>query len=187
MNKLLSSSGSDTENQVGIDAHMQEMETLLCLASDDVRMVGIWGMGGIGKTTLVRAVYSRISYQFEGCSFLENVAEDLKKKGLIGLQEKLLSHLLEEENLNMKELTSIKARLHSKKVLIVLDNVNDPTILECLIGNRDWFGQGSRIIITTRDKRLLLSHKVNLYKVHKFNDDEALEFLARYSLKHELL
>ena len=36
LNKLLSSSGSDTENQVGIDAHIQEMETLLCLASDDV-------------------------------------------------------------------------------------------------------------------------------------------------------
>ncbi|RVW19356.1 TMV resistance protein N [Vitis vinifera] len=178
LNKLLSTSSSDIENLVGIDARIQEMKTLLCLASDDVRMVGIWGMGGIGKTTLVRAVYSRISYQFEGCSFLENVAEDLKKKGLIGLQEKLLSHLLEEENLNMKELTSIKARLHSKKNLVHLS-------MHYSHINRLWKGikvleklkvvdlSHSKSLIETPDfsrvpnlERLVLEGCISLHKVH---------------------
>ena len=108
-------------------------------------------MGWIGKTTVARGLYNKISRQFEAQSFLEDVGKVLVNKGLIKLPQKFLSQLLEEENLNMKELTSIKARLRSKKVLIVLDNVNDSTILECLIGNRDWFGRGSRIIITTRD------------------------------------
>ena len=188
LNKLLTTSISDTVNLVGIDARMQEIEMRLCLEFDDFLMVGIWGMGGIGKTTLARAIYRKIRGQFEACCFFENVEEDLANEGLIKLQQKFLAQLLEEPNLNMKVLTSIKGRLHSKKVLIVLDNVNDPIILKCLVGNRDWFGQGSRIIITTRDERLLISHGVlNCYEARRFNYDEAKRFLSHYLLKHEIL
>ncbi|KAJ9676005.1 hypothetical protein PVL29_024807 [Vitis rotundifolia] len=168
LNKLLNICIGDTEKLVGIDAR-------------------IWGMGGIGKTTLARFLYNKISRQFEAHSFLEDVGKVLANEGLIKLQQIFLSSLLEEKDLNMKGLTSIKARLHSKKVLVVLDNVNDPTIFECLIGNQDWFGPGSRIIITAREKCLLISHGVDYYEVPKFNSSEAYEFIKRHSLKHELL
>ena len=52
LNKLIITHSSDNENLVGMDARIQEMEMLLSLESDDVRMVGIWGMGGIGKQPL---------------------------------------------------------------------------------------------------------------------------------------
>ena len=112
-------------------------------------------MGGTGKTTLAKVVYNKIKSQFEACSFFENVGEYLANNGLLKLQKRFLSQLLEEPNLNMKVLTSIKQRLHSKKVLVVLDNVNDPIILKGLVGNWDWFGRESRIITTTRDKQLI--------------------------------
>ncbi|KAJ9676002.1 hypothetical protein PVL29_024806 [Vitis rotundifolia] len=187
LNKLLNICIGDTEKLVGIDARIQEIKMRLCLELDDVRMIGIWGMGGIGKTTLARVLYNKISRQFEAHSFLEDVGKVLANEGLIKLQQIFLSSLLEEKDLTMKGLTSIKARLHSKKALVVLDNVNDPTIFECLIGNQDWFGRGSRIIITTRDKCLLISHDVDYYEVPEFNSGEAYEFIKHHSLKHELL
>ena len=48
---------------------------LLDIESNDVRMVGIYGLGRIGKTTIIKAIYNRIFNYFEGRSFLENIRE----------------------------------------------------------------------------------------------------------------
>ncbi|XP_034199066.1 TMV resistance protein N-like [Prunus dulcis] len=42
------------------------MNKLLDLGENDVRMVGVWGTGGIGKTTIAKAVYNSIAHKFEG-------------------------------------------------------------------------------------------------------------------------
>ena len=42
----------------------------------------------------------------------------------------------------------------SKKVLVILDDVDKLEQLNALARSRDWFGSGSRIIITTRDANL---------------------------------
>lgn len=55
----------------------------------------------------------------------------------------------------------IQNSLRFKRVLMVLDDVDDLGQLEYLVGDHDWFGRGSRIIITTRDKHLLNAHRVN--------------------------
>ena len=184
LNRLFHISSSDAKNLVGINSSLQEMELLLCIESREVRMVGIWGMAGIGKTTLAKAICQHISGHFEACSFLENVGDDLEKRGFLGLEEKFLSQLLEDRNLNIKGLSSIKARLHFKKVLIVIDDVNSSKILKVVVGKHDWFGQGSRIIVTTRNKHLLVMHGVDeVYEVRKLNNDDALELFSHYAFK----
>ena len=67
-NKLIGTSSCYAEGLVGMDSP-------LCIGLDNVRSVGIWGMGVIGKTTIARAIYEQIYTQFEGCCFLENVRE----------------------------------------------------------------------------------------------------------------
>ncbi|KAL6329266.1 hypothetical protein AAG906_015461 [Vitis piasezkii] len=46
-NELNDASSCNMEALVGMDSHIQNMVSLLCIGSDDVRMVGIWGMAGI--------------------------------------------------------------------------------------------------------------------------------------------
>ncbi|KAI5349922.1 hypothetical protein L3X38_002813 [Prunus dulcis] len=83
-----------------------------------------------------------------------------------------------------KGVTMIKEWLRGRKVLLVLDDVDDMEQLHKLVGACDWFGVGSRIIITTRDKQLLTAHHVNLiHEVKILDDPEALELFCWHAFK----
>ena len=61
---------------VGMHSPMEELEKLLILDSnDDVRVVGICGMGGIGKTTLATILYEKISRQYDVSCFVDDVSK----------------------------------------------------------------------------------------------------------------
>ncbi|XP_020409661.1 TMV resistance protein N [Prunus persica] len=177
------------EHPVGMQAQVQVMNELLDLGESDVRMIGVWGTGGIGKTTIAKAVYNSIAHKFESCSFLANVRErSTSHEGSVGLQENLLSDIQRVKNLKVtnvdKGVTMIKEWLSRRKVLLVLDDVDDMEQLHKLVGARDWFGVGSRIIITTRDKQLLTAHEVNLiHEVKILDDDKALELFCWHAFK----
>ncbi|KAJ9675886.1 hypothetical protein PVL29_024718 [Vitis rotundifolia] len=188
-NKLIDASSSNMEGLVGMGSRILDMAQLLDIGSDDVQMVGIWGMAGIGKTTIAYQVYKKIYAQFDECCFLPNVREDSQRHGLPYLQEKLLSQILKGGNLNRGNFNDginfIQERLQSRKVLIVLDDVDMHEQLEALAGNHYWFGAGSRIIITTKDKALLNMHGVDsVYKAGGLKYIEALELFCWYAFKH---
>ncbi|XP_054817710.1 TMV resistance protein N-like [Prosopis cineraria] len=78
----------------------------------------------------------------------------------------------------------IKSMLSNRKMLLVLDDVSDISQLENLAGNQGWFGKGTLIIITTRDKHLLLSHGVSTcYDIKFLTDDESLELFHQNAFK----
>ncbi|PWA76386.1 hypothetical protein CTI12_AA137360 [Artemisia annua] len=175
------------ENLIGMGSRVRDVKSLLRKGDDDVLMIGIWGMGGIGKTTIARAVYHQISYEFEGSSFLEDVRENgSDKRGLKSLQEKLLSEILMQEHFHVKNCDDgkfhIQKRLGGKKLLVVLDDVDNFKQLEFLCGSREWFGSGSRIIVTTRDEHLLCYGQEN-YAPQLLKETEAMKLFSRYAFK----
>jgi hypothetical protein len=79
---------------------------------------------------------------------------------------------------------TIQNSLCRKKVLLVLDDVNELNQLENLAGTQDWFGPGSRVLITTRDKHLLMTHGVHkTYEVGMLFPNEALNLFSLKAFK----
>ncbi|MCI17571.1 TMV resistance protein N-like, partial [Trifolium medium] len=78
----------------------------------------------------------------------------------------------------------LQERLHQKKIFLVLDDVNKVEQLNALCGSHEWFGQGSRIIITTRDDDLLGKLEVHhRYRMKEMGDNESLELFSWHSFK----
>ncbi|KAL6315878.1 hypothetical protein AAG906_012214 [Vitis piasezkii] len=168
---------------IGMDSYFVEMILqMINPLSNDVRMVGIYGLGGIGKTTIAKVSFNHIASDFMITSFIANVRECSKSKGLLHLQKQLLrdcSMRRVESLSNVDEgISMIKARLCFKKVLLVLDDVDNSSQLEALAGDHNWFGPGSRIIITTREKHLLGHEMDALYEAKNLGHKEAVELFS---------
>ncbi|KAL4326561.1 hypothetical protein AHAS_Ahas13G0012400 [Arachis hypogaea] len=116
---------------------------------------------GIAKTTHATALYDRISYQFDASCFVENVCKIYMDGGAMAIQKQILRQALDEKNLDTYSPSEISGiitnRLHSIKVLVVLDNVDHLKQLEELAIKPKLLCEGSRIIITTRDEHILCS------------------------------
>ncbi|GJT33265.1 TMV resistance protein N-like protein isoform X1 [Tanacetum coccineum] len=174
------------EDLVGMKTRLQDLKAQLDIGSGGVRMVGIWGVGGGGKTTLASSVYHEISFLFEGCCFLGDIREQSVKYGLEKLQEKILCGVLKQKQVEVDGVEEgklmIGSRLWHKKVLIVLDDVNHLNHLNALAGSRDWFGDGSRILITTRDSHILNVHRVDvIHHISLFNNEEGIELFCKHA------
>ncbi|PRQ30569.1 putative TIR domain, winged helix-turn-helix DNA-binding domain-containing protein [Rosa chinensis] len=172
------------ERWVGMDKHIIQLVELLCLNSRDVHIVGIWGMGGIGKTTIADVVFHRLSFEFEACCFINHVREASETKhGLLyDLRNDLFRTLLKDEKIRITTpsigSSFMRERLRRTKALIVLDDVSEFSQLKFLAGGDfNLFGPGSRILVTTRDKRIFRKgvDDDKIYEVQELDVDEALE------------
>jgi hypothetical protein len=178
------------EHPVGVEARVQDVIRLLNNGGPEhTTIVGIWGIDEVGKTTIAKATYNQMGFSFEGQSFLEHVGELWERRdGQVSLQQKLLSNIYKTAKIQIDTVESGKMvlceRLRRKRIFLVLDNVNKLEQLNALCGSREWFGHGSRIIITTSDKHILSSlHVDHVYRMKYMDTTESLELFSWHAFK----
>ncbi|EEF27935.1 transferrin, putative [Ricinus communis] len=146
-------------NLKGWDSQVIKPESKLIeeIVADISKKLSVWGMAGIGKTTIAGAIFDRISAEFEGKFFVPDVREELKRARW--------------------------NKLSKKKILIVLDDVTSSQQLKSLIGELSLYGLGTRIIVTSRDKQVLKNGCTKIYEVKKLNYSEALYLFRIHAFK----
>ncbi|XP_059075736.1 TMV resistance protein N-like [Cryptomeria japonica] len=154
---------------------------------NDIVIVGIMGLGGSGKPTLVTHLYNTKRSQFSRCCYLS----DVSKKNLPSLQKRLLTDLLGFQPYLHIENTSrgrslLRDRLRVFKVLIVLDEVDNTEQIEnLLLVVKDVLGNGSLILVTSRDRDLLARSQIEvLYDVQLLDIKDAHELFCWHAF-HE--
>ncbi|KAF3778177.1 hypothetical protein EJ110_NYTH43986 [Nymphaea thermarum] len=96
---------------VGIKSRANDIIKILDINSKDAKMVGIHGMGGLGKTTVAKAVYNKISRLFDFHSFISDIRKKcLVPDGLVKLQSQLMLASILYKNRDTKHWDEIMKR-----------------------------------------------------------------------------
>ncbi|XP_027346359.1 putative disease resistance protein At4g11170 [Abrus precatorius] len=189
--KKLSQSISMLPNQdlVGMESRVEKIEELLCLDSvNDVGVVGICGMPGIGKTELGHALYRRISHQYDFRCYIDDVSKIFRYSSTLGLQKQLLRQVLNDQNLDIYNVPAgtdlVQRRLRHTRALIILDNVDNIDQLNKLALKPNQLCAGTRIIIISIDEHILRAYKVNrVYRVQPLTWDNAIQLFCKHAFK----
>ncbi|KAK8277658.1 hypothetical protein V6Z12_D10G285800 [Gossypium hirsutum] len=182
--KLMNNKSSTAfEELVGID--YQKKTILKLINQKDCRVIGLWGMAGIGKTTLANVVYHEICSKFKSCWFLQNVREKIRQQGMESLRNNFVSKILNQQiDILTPSIGSafIRERLNNKKVIVVVDDVDDPDLIDYL--GVKHFGDGSKIILISRDRQVLKNGGADkIHKVNRLNEKSSLQLFSTFAFK----
>uniref|UniRef100_A0A6V7QW08 Disease resistance protein RPM1-like n=1 Tax=Ananas comosus var. bracteatus TaxID=296719 RepID=A0A6V7QW08_ANACO len=182
---------------VGLDKPKADLIKWITEKEKSLRVISVVGMGGIGKTTLVKKVYASlelayrfnrhawitVSQSFEVKEILKNLIRQFHNAPPKGIEtKKREDHTKEIETMGGEELTQkIQDKLQNNRYLIVLDDVWTVPAWEVLKPALPDNNNGSRIVVTTRNATLAAhcsTPSTCVYQLQPLSDEESLKLLC---------
>ncbi|XP_059074491.1 disease resistance protein RUN1 isoform X2 [Cryptomeria japonica] len=169
---------------VGLDKILQDFERSVLQSSKNVKIVGITGMGGCGKTTLAKQYYNKMIQSSYRCSFLF----DVSTKHLYEMQKKMFRDLGGSEDVSFDSIEEGKAilteHLSFVQVFIILDNVDHIDQLESLLPIKDDLGHGSVVVVISQNSHIFTLWGIpsdSIFKMEEFNSGHSMELFCWHS------
>eukprot|EP00253_Pinus_taeda_P021592 PITA_21592 len=177
----------------GLDEKIEHFENEFLLQQQEQSgkplVLGIVGLGGIGKTTLAKELFNRKSSQYKRCCFLSDVRENAGKGTLISLQKKLLKDLIGSDpriDCIDEGMEKLKQHLSSFHALIVVDDVDHVDQIDSLLPDQTVIPSDSLVLITSRNKDILTSSGIensSIYKLTGLSKQHSLELFCFHAFK----
>ncbi|KAB2084073.1 hypothetical protein ES319_A05G310100v1 [Gossypium barbadense] len=177
----------DESNVYGRDDEKEEIMKLLDpqnLSENQIAVIPIVGMGGLGKTTVAQLIYNdpRVDKWFDRKAWVCVSEEFDAFKVTKTILEEIKCSCDGNHNLNQLQL-KLKEQLSGKKYLIILDDV----------WNKNYFhwkdlaspftsgAKNSKIILTTRDENVAaIMRSVPTYHLDVLSDDDCWKLFAKH-------
>lgn len=160
-------------------------EIWTCLEKDEIQSIGVWGMGGIGKTTVVTHIYNHLLQNSStfGQVYWVTVSQESSTRDLQdAIAKELNIDFSEEGDDNKRSALLFKALQKVKKFVLIFDDmweVHEPEQVGIPLG------VGGKLIITTRSRNICSRMCCKEIKVKLLSTEEAWELfdktLGRYS------
>ncbi|KAK7401000.1 hypothetical protein VNO78_12309 [Psophocarpus tetragonolobus] len=157
--------------------------------SNDIEVITVLGMGGLGKTTLVQCLYndSEVQKHFDLAAWA-CVSDDFD---ILKVTKKIVESLTSKDshitNLDVLRV-ELKNNVRDKKFLVVLDDLWNEKYNDWhnLIAPFSSGKKGSKIIVTTRQQRVAkITHTFPTYELQPLSDENCWHILARHAFGNE--
>ncbi|GLJ48025.1 hypothetical protein SUGI_1014210 [Cryptomeria japonica] len=170
------------KHPVGIDEAVHNFEKIRLQSGGLIQIVGIWGMGGSGKTTLAKKIFNDRRSVMDRSSFLFDLRDAAGKGLMVEKQKRLLEDLdFKDESFDNVDIGKgiLESRLRSVSVLIILDDVDHTDQFDALLPAREKLGQRSLIVVTTRELDVLIAWGISaVYEMRPLNSIHAKQLFC---------
>ncbi|GAU22725.1 hypothetical protein TSUD_138500 [Trifolium subterraneum] len=187
--RTLSSSIVDQSFMVGRKNDKEKLINMLLSDGGNIGIVPIFGMGGVGKTTLAQLLYNdkEVQGHFDVKAWVCVSEEFDVLRVCRTLLESITSSVWESDNLDFLRV-KLKQNLKDKRFLFVLDDVwNDSysdwhELMTPFIDGKS----GSRVIITTRQQKVAeVTHTFPIHKLEPLSDQDCWSLLSKHAFRSE--
>jgi hypothetical protein len=140
-------------------------------------VISVWGMGGLGKTTLVKEVYQsqELSILFDKRACI-TVMRPFVLEEVVNSLAMQLDAAFSYRKGNFEELAKL---LEGKRCLIVLDDLSSIEEWDQLLPKLSKMGNTSQIIVTTREENIAMHCSRKPENIHKL---KVLEYKDAFDL-----
>ncbi|XP_020415528.1 putative disease resistance protein At1g50180 isoform X1 [Prunus persica] len=176
---------------VGLESNVEELVVHLVKDENRHQVVSVWGMGGLGKTTLARKVYHHKKVRQHFLSFAWVCIS--QRFQVRNVWERILIELTSATKEPKQEIKDMTDDEIAKKLFCVMEEMRCLVILDDIWSIETWnllkvafpnVETESTILLTTRNQAVasLPNRNVFLHKLQPLNENESWELLVKKAI-----